>query len=427
MTTPLSIREQLRAALDPVRRRDTDSGIFSLLSTPRYRQRGRNPGLTGVADDRVLSAYAEGFDATTRLLLEAGWTAPRVDPGSERVEVYVTDLLGVTGIRSPFTFNYHIREAPSYRSYVALVSESPEVTIETMLLRARHEAAHEAFHVFTHRSRPLDDRRYPDWSWFDEGTAVSGERALFPDSPERLRYSSTWVHFPEQSLEQKGLGVGYETSWFVDYLLQRKGGWSFLRRVWEEADPNEGPIATLDRLFRETGDAFREATIDVHDFFASDYCVNRYLTEQVDPGLFLRYGNRMTTAGFDLGPGERESVDCQLGPLACRYFSISSSAETGGFRVEIEGLDRIAATALKGYAIGVSSGSRIGPAIPLAWTGLGKSARLAADVDTDATIESHVVVVANVLSRYDRLDLPFRRLQKDEIPNWAEFRLSVQT
>jgi hypothetical protein len=410
--------------LAPPVRRDVPSGRFGLFYTPRHCARGRNPGLTGVADVRLIDAYAEGLGRTVRLLEGHAWAPPKPDPESGCVEVYVGDLAASVGITFPFTF-YYDNIYKKYTTFIGLLSESSEVSVEAMLDRARHDASHEGVHAYTHSWKRLDDFAYDNWGWFDEGTAVFGEWDLYPDSLERLRYAGSWVHFPERGLERKGRSVGYETAWFIHYLVARKGGWVFLRRVWEEAQRDEGPIQTIDRLFREAGETFRDATADVEDFFGAGYCVESYLTAALCPRLHDRYGDRMTSGGFEPEPGRPESFDETLGPMACRYYRIAPCPGAAGFRAEIEGLGPAAAHALKGRVFGVAGGGRHGDVQPLLWKGHGDAARLACDVDPLPGADTYVLVVANVLSVTDLLDVTPTRPTPGVLSNTTAFRLTV--
>jgi hypothetical protein len=418
------MRERAREPLTPIARRETRGGLFAVFYTPRDRRNGRNPGLAGVADHRLLDAYVEGLEKTVRLLGRHGWARPKPDPESGVVEVYVGDLATSVGLPFPFTFFYYDSQK-EYTTFIGLLSESTEVSVKAMLERAKHDALHEAVHAFTHVRRQIDDPTYKDWGWFDEGTAVFCEWDLYRSTMERMRFARDWVYFPERGVERKGVSVGYETAWFVEYLVARKGGWNFLGRIWNEAWPNESPVQTIDRLFRERGDSFRDAADDIEDFFGAGYCVDTYLTASLCPKVRDRYGDRLTRGCFELKPGRSDSLDETLAPMACHYYLATPDSQTRGFHVEIEGLATGAEQALKGRVFAVSGGARRGAVQPLLWRGQGGAARLACDVAPETGADYYLLVVANVLSVTDRPGIAPVRPARGATRNSCAFRVTV--
>jgi hypothetical protein len=181
----------------------------------------------------------------------------------------------------------------------------------------------------------------------------------------------------------------------VHYLAERRG-WDFIRRIWQECRPDETPVQTIDRLFEETNDRFRDAEDTIDDFFAAGYCVDSFLTAPLCPVLHERFGDRLIRGAFEVEPGTSDTLKGVVWPLGCLYFRINTGQEALGFRVAIEG-DKSAGLGLKARLFGVAGETRRGAVQRLvASRGSDGAVTLAASIAPDPDVDYYVLVVANV-------------------------------
>ena len=326
--------------------RNTRSGLIRLFYAERTPAHGPAPGLMGVEGKWLLDAYVDGIDAACNLFRQLEWPEPtRCPDASIRADLegfvpaLVFDVDNFMSNRSPFTFYF---DDHGYRSFIGLPSEPWETTRRAGQERARIIGAHETTHVYTHVHKNLVSDGYSgdygEWGWFDEATAVYVEWILHPRCPERHRFARDWISRPDLCLEQYGSSIGYETAWFVAYLV-KKHGWQIITDVWrhhKHGEQPETPIQAIDRWFRSRRIAFRDVLHDVKDEFASGYCIESFLTANVCPRLHKRFGNRWPCCSFNLSRFTPDSHKSDVEPLGCQYYRIKPKKRTNAFRVEVQ-------------------------------------------------------------------------------------------
>jgi len=379
----------------------------------------------GIADRWILDAYIEGIEAASELLGgQLQWSPPARHPDIDRVPVPVFDLENFLKELSPFTFFY---DREGYRSFIALQSELWETTRRAARERARIIGAHETTHAFTHVHKGLLSDDYEHWGWFDEATAVYVEWFLNPRSTERHRFARHWIHSPERGLEHEGRSIGYETAWFVEYLV-RKYTWQILYDVWHHHKPGETPIQAIDRWFRERNMIFRDVSHEVEDVFGRGYCIESFLTTTVCPRLHRRFGNRWNCCSFNPSLGDVDSHEGTIEPMACRYYKIAPKKPRNGFRVEVHSASPLQQCGLKANVFAVQKQVMLESPQALTTKGVSLSTTILGNTIVPVSgAEYYILAIANVLSRIDEVGNPSpRRLgYLGAKPNTSAFRVEV--
>ena len=308
---------------------------FAVIYEPSSARRGLGNALGGVRDESIIEWYCEGLDASARKFAdELKWYWP----SAMKTPVFVGDLIQQFPhfkTDNPFT------SANTQGVFIGLPCRICEPTIDGARLKAMTDAAHEAVHVLNSTYRPFKNVYAASWRWFNEGTAVFGERLVLPGNPDNLRFAMDWCDRPEDSLDS---GVAcYQAGLFVQYLVERFKP-DFLARVWQESKLTETPIQTLERLLQPLGFSFASADSAVRDVFGEGYAVDSYCAWG-DPAAsfagdaFQRYAPGQSARAFELRAGD--SVGLQNGRdvldhLATRYYRFFIDQEVKGLHVSLK-------------------------------------------------------------------------------------------
>jgi len=167
-------------------------------------------------------------------------------------------------------------------------------------------------------------RRARSWSWLDEATAVVGERLLLGDNPERARFASRWIDYPDVSLDKRDRQSAYGQGLFIEALLAwHTKGPILLRDTWRAAADADSPVEVISDVVGGPS-PFSSARPHVDDFFGSVYAPESYILKTFGQDVLQRYGRRRIKESFHLQPNSgtvitRETLD----HLACCFFDLS--------------------------------------------------------------------------------------------------------
>ncbi len=314
-----------------------ESEHFLIRYGLRNPPQGKGLGASGIQDRGLLLTYVKALERLHKTMTESPWNRPFPQTGdSGKTPIYVFNISELTPFDgSPFT-DTDLNDVP----FICLPSRSFEPSMQDEMHRAAAEAVHEATHVFNYRHRPRYHLHSKPWDWLDEALAVFMETHLIPGNHDHLRFLRNWIEMPEVPLDD--WSARYQAGMFIYYLEKCVPG--LANKVWVESLLTEDPIKAFSRLLPETtrsGDVFVSHAPDVHDLFASGYCMDSYFlwdhnSASLAPELYVRYGERSVTESFVLRPGQHESSGSQLlDHLACRYFRFYLKGNVTNLQVEV--------------------------------------------------------------------------------------------
>lgn len=288
-------------------------------------------GRHGVIDHNLITHYADALETAYSALTAEPWSRqpPTVGPHGKTV-VYILDT------------NSFITYDAQLVPFLCLPTNNADSPAHTDRQLAELEAIHQVVHLFNFRERPLYDFNSMDWAWFDEAFAFFIEMVVSPDNPATLRVLSDWFESPHMPLDQPP--QGNHAVMFLRYIADRLG-FDFVNRWWTTAELEENPFEALMRLLPE-GQVFSSSDPNVHDLFASGYCMDSYFLADQSSASFMpeadqRYGGRAAAKSISLGPGETFTTGDVLNHLSCKYYRIYPKPETTRLSVTLTTDDSI--------------------------------------------------------------------------------------
>jgi len=340
-----------------------------------------------------------------------GWDRP----AASKISVYVDDLVerfALVDENAPFT-SADLQGNP----FIGLPCRVSEPTIDGARLRATADATHEAVHVVNAVYRPFRSAHSVPWRWFNEGTAVFGERFVLPNNRDNLRFAMDWCDRPDVPLDSDF--ACYQAGLFIHYLCHRLGT-EFLARVWKESSLTDTPVEVVDRLVQSMGSRFASTDPGTDDVFGVGYSIDSYCPWDNDAtgfadDAFARYGTRAVTESFEMRAGDsvRLSSDRDvLDHLAIRYYRFFIQDSVHGLRVSLTSFPADGQNRFKATLVTINCDWGRGPSARLVPMAANSDATSPTTLETTLSIEEEhaveyiVLVVANcgVRGRYNSVD-----------------------
>jgi hypothetical protein len=267
-------------------------------------------------------------------------TAPPISlpPPPVPVNVYCSEIAEWRGESNPVTFDersggvlYPALALPSRTS-----STSPDQERQFLISAAVHELTH-ALCVLAQKTS-VHKVAAGAWCWLAEATSVWVETLLASkkesaaagcgNTLDWLFNTLDWCDYPEAPIDADV--TVYQSAQFLRYLVALFGE-SLVGDLWKTGNSAKDPWPVIERVTGRTADDL------FAEYAGQSYVLNDRRSKCYFPEIFRRFGGRLVTESWLLGPGDVAVAEEHVWPLGCRYYRVNP-AGAQNFEIEWNGM-----------------------------------------------------------------------------------------